>query len=100
MKKKNLKKRLNDNKEFITNVCEKRFEYTAKRLLKSEKLKGDEFLLKEYFHGVKLLNKEPNEMLLKIKKEADLQAKFSHDIKRDKSKIKSRTETKRDIGRE
>ncbi|MCZ6158770.1 hypothetical protein [Campylobacter ureolyticus] len=41
-------------------------------------------------------------MLLKIKKEADLQAKFSHDIKRDKSKIKSRTrtETKRDIGRE
>ena len=86
--KKEFKKRLNDNKEFITNVCEKRFEYTAKRLLKSEKLKGDEFLLKEYFHGVKLLNKEPNEMLLKIKKEADLQAKFSHDIKRDKSKIR------------
>lgn len=41
-------------------------------------------------------------MLLKIKKEADLQARFSRDIKRDKSKIKSRTrtETKRDIGRE
>lgn len=95
-----LKKRLNDNKEFITNVCEKRFEYTAKRLLKSEKLKGDEFLFKEYFYGIKRLNKEPNEMLLKIKKEANLQAKFSHDIKRDKSKIKSRTETKRDIGRE
>lgn len=60
------------------------------------------FLFKEYFYGVKLLNKEPIEMLLKIKKEADLQAKFSRDIKREKSKIKSKTraETKQDIGRE
>ncbi|RAZ23976.1 relaxase/mobilization nuclease domain-containing protein [Campylobacter hyointestinalis] len=70
------KKRLDDNKEFITGVCKKRFEYVENKLLKSENIKGDEFLFKEYFKGIALLNKEPNERLLKIKKEADLMAKI------------------------
>ncbi|HDX8135936.1 TPA: relaxase/mobilization nuclease domain-containing protein [Campylobacter fetus subsp. venerealis] len=85
---KEYKKRLNDNKEFLAEVCHKRFDYVAKKLLKNENLKGDEFLFKEYFKGVSLLNKEPNERLLKIKKEIELQNKFSknHNIKRNKSK--------------
>ncbi|PPB55952.1 relaxase/mobilization nuclease domain-containing protein [Campylobacter hyointestinalis] len=73
---KEYKKRLNDNKEFISDVCDKRFDYVATKLLKSENIKGDEFLFKEYFKGIALLNKEPNERLLKIKKEADLMAKI------------------------
>lgn len=73
---KEFKKRLTDNKEFITEICEKRFEYVAKKLLKSEKISKDDFLFKEYFKGVSVLGVAPNERLLKIKKEADLQAKF------------------------
>lgn len=78
---KEYKKRLNDNKEFLAEVCHKRFDYVAKKLLKNENLKGDEFLFKEYFQGVALLNKEPNERLLKIKKEADLKVNKSRGVK-------------------
>ncbi|WP_195836289.1 relaxase/mobilization nuclease domain-containing protein [Campylobacter portucalensis] len=85
---KEYKKRLNDNKEFLAEVCHKRFDYVATKLLKDENLKGDEFLFKEYFKGVEILNLKPNERLLKIKKEADLKAKFSKSpkVKKDKSK--------------
>ncbi|HDX6270359.1 TPA: relaxase, partial [Campylobacter fetus subsp. venerealis] len=99
---KEYKKRLNDNKEFISDVCDKRFDYVATKLLKSENIKGDEFLFKEYFCGVALLNKEPNEKLLKIKKEVDLMAKFNknHSIKREKVKNRASLEVKQDLGRE
>ncbi|WP_059430767.1 hypothetical protein [Campylobacter hyointestinalis] len=74
----------------------------ATKLLKSENIKGDEFLFKEYFKGIALLNKEPNERLLKIKKEADLMAKFNknHSIKREKVKNRASLEAKQDLGRE
>lgn len=99
---KEYKKRLNDNKEFINDVCEKRFDYATKKLLKSENLKGDEFLLKEYFYGVTLLNKEPNQRLLKIKKEADLMSKFNNSryVKKEKAKNRASLEIKQDLGRE
>ncbi|QQF52103.1 relaxase/mobilization nuclease domain-containing protein [Campylobacter fetus subsp. venerealis] len=99
---KEFKKRLNNNKEFITDLCEKRFEYTAKKLLKSENINKDYFLFKEYFNGVKLLNKVPDERLAKIKKEADLQAKFSSSrgINKSNSKSKVGFKARQDIDRE
>ncbi|MBK3498178.1 relaxase/mobilization nuclease domain-containing protein [Campylobacter fetus subsp. venerealis] len=100
------KKRLNDNKEFITDVCKKRFEYVTTRLLKSEKVSKDDFLFKEYFKGVSVLGVEPNERLLQIKKEADLQAEFKADNSINKSRTQSssidkkRYKNERNDGRE
>lgn len=96
------KKRLKNNKEFINSVCEKRFEYVAKKLLKSEKINKDDFLFKEYFKGVVLLNKQPDERLAQIKKEADLQAKIMTASRINKSKIYDNSLNKqhKNMGRE
>lgn len=67
-----LKKRLSDNKEFITDMCKKRFEYIQSKLLKSEKIDKDGFLFKEYFKGVSMLEATPDERLVKIKNERKL----------------------------
>ncbi|MGG7074236.1 relaxase/mobilization nuclease domain-containing protein [Campylobacter sp. 9BO] len=66
------KKRLDDNKEFITGVCKKRFEYVENKLLKSEKIDKDGFLFKEYFKGVSMLEAVADERLVKIKNERKL----------------------------
>ncbi|AQW80379.1 relaxase, putative type IV secretion system protein VirD2 [Campylobacter pinnipediorum subsp. pinnipediorum] len=98
---KEFKKRLNSNKEFITGVCEKRFEYVSKKLLKSENISKDDFLFKEYFKGVSVLSTQPNERLAKIKKEADMADKFGSrsGINKSKSKSKDDFEFRRNANR-
>lgn len=66
------KKRLDSNKEFITDMAKKRFEYIEKRLTKAEKINNDDFLFKEYFKGVALLGIRADERLVKIKNERRL----------------------------
>ena len=66
------KKRLDDNKDFIADICKKRFSYIENKLLKSEKISKDDFLLKEYFKGVSMLDTTANERLVRIKNERRL----------------------------
>ena len=66
------KKRLDDNKDFIADICKKRFSYIENKLLKSEKISKDDFLLKEYFKGVSMLEATANERLVRIKNERRL----------------------------
>ena len=66
------KKRLDDNKDFISDICKKRFSYIENKLLKSEKISKDDFLLKEYFKGVSMLDTTANERLVRIKNERRL----------------------------
>ena len=66
------KKRLDDNKDFIADICKKLFSYIENKLLKSEKISKDDFLLKEYFKGVSMLDTTANERLIRIKNERRL----------------------------
>ncbi|MDL0089986.1 relaxase/mobilization nuclease domain-containing protein [Campylobacter gastrosuis] len=61
------KKRLNENKEFINNIANKRFEFVANKLLKAESLNPNDFLFKEYFKGVDLLGIKLDERILRAK---------------------------------
>ena len=65
-------KRLKSNKEFIADICQKRFEYVGKKLLNSDKIDKDGFLFKEYFKGVSVLGIKPDDRLVKIKNEKRL----------------------------
>jgi len=62
-------KRLKSNKEFIADICQKRFEFVRKKLLNSDKIDKDGFLFKEYFKGVSVLGVKPDDRLVKIKNE-------------------------------
>lgn len=65
-------KRLKSNKEFIADICQKRFEFVRTRLLNTEKIDKDGFLFKEYFKGVLVLGIKPDDRLVKIKNEKRL----------------------------
>ncbi|WP_298021268.1 relaxase/mobilization nuclease domain-containing protein [uncultured Campylobacter sp.] len=65
-------KRLKSNKEFIEQICQKRFEYVGKKLLNSDKINKDGFLFKEYFKGVSVLGVKADDRLVKIKNEPRL----------------------------
>ena len=85
-------KRLKGNKEFLLDVCEERFKFVEQKLLNSEKIDKNDFLFKEYFKGIELLDKKANERLLKIKNEkrlikdvlAERSANRSQSAKKDK----------------
>lgn len=85
-------KRLKWNKEFLLDVCEKRFKVVEQKLLNSEKIDKNDFLFKEYFKGVELLDKKADERLVKIKNEkrlikdvlAECSASRSQTAKKDK----------------
>lgn len=66
-------KTLKSNKEFMTNVANKRFERVSQRLLKAEKINANDFLYKEYIKCTQVLGvKADEQILIKVKEEQKL----------------------------